>query len=118
MPPIRFPLPSWRTWSPSAVNIAVPTAIHLAESPEEDDFLYDTTGKIAELLYPFAGWEQYLPPPRKISPTAYLDSLGALNRTTTVIHCVHVTPADAHILKRREVSGRSLSSKQRHACGR
>lgn len=82
----------------------VPTVVHLAESPEEAEFLHDSTGKIAELLYPFAGWESYMPAPRRTTPTAFLDSLGVLNPATAAVHCVHVTPSDAEILKRRGVS--------------
>jgi cytosine/adenosine deaminase-related metal-dependent hydrolase len=83
---------------------AVPIAVHLAESPDEVRFLHDSSGSIAELLYPFAGWEHYLPAPRRTTPTAYLDSLGVLTRLTALIHSVHVTPADADILKRSEAS--------------
>jgi cytosine/adenosine deaminase-related metal-dependent hydrolase len=79
---------------------AVPIAIHLAESLDELRFLHDSSGSIAELLYPFAGWENYLPAPRRTTPAAYLDSLGVLNRATSVVHCVHITPDDADILKR------------------
>ncbi len=83
---------------------SLPTAIHLAESREEATFLHDSTGKIAELLYPFAGWEAFIPPPRRTTPVAYLDSLGLLDEMTAVVHCVHVTPADADILKQRGVT--------------
>jgi cytosine/adenosine deaminase-related metal-dependent hydrolase len=83
---------------------ALPLAIHLAESREEHAFFHDTTGRIAELLYPFAGWEMYLTPPLHTTPTAHLDSLGVLGPATTVVHCVHVTPADAEILRSRGVS--------------
>ena len=83
---------------------AVPIAIHLAESSEEAEFFHQSSGRIAELLYPFAGWENYLPPPRRTTPTAYLDGLGVLNEMSAVVHCVHVTPADAEILKKRGVS--------------
>ena len=82
----------------------VPTVIHLAESPEETQFLYDTSGGIADLLYPFAGWENYLPAPGHATPVAYLDGLGVLDHATTVVHAVQVTPDDANILKRRGVS--------------
>ncbi|MCM2357305.1 MAG: amidohydrolase family protein [Geobacteraceae bacterium] len=86
-----------------ARGYSVPTVIHLAESPEEAAFFHDSSGKIAEILYPFAGWQEYLSAPRRTTPTAYLDSLGVLDQATTVVHCVHVTPADAEILKRRGV---------------
>ncbi|MBT0652904.1 amidohydrolase family protein [Geomobilimonas luticola] len=87
-----------------AVSSSLPTMVHLAESREELTFLHDSGGKIAELLYPFAGWESYLPPPRRTTPVAYLDSLGVLRRDTAVVHCVHVTPADVEILKHRGVA--------------
>ena len=86
-----------------AQRASVPTAIHLAESQEETEFLHDSGGRIAEILYPFAGWESFLPAPRRMTPTAFLDSLGVLTPSTTVVHCVHVTPADAEILTRRGV---------------
>jgi len=82
---------------------SVPTAIHLAESPEESEFIHDSAGEIARTLYPFAGWGEFLPAPHRASPTAYLDALGVLTPMTTAIHCVHVTPHDAEILKKREV---------------
>lgn len=87
-----------------AVTRSLPTMVHLAESREESAFLHDSGGKIAELLYPFAGWESHLPPPRRTTPAAYLDSLGVLRRDTAVVHCVHVTPADVEILKHRGVT--------------
>jgi aminodeoxyfutalosine deaminase len=79
-------------------------AIHLAETTDELDFLFDSTGPIAEKLYPFVGWERYLPAPRRTTPTAFLDGLGILGNRTLAAHCVHVTPADAEILKRRNTA--------------
>ncbi len=87
-----------------AARHAVPTAIHLAESREEMAFLHDSSGKIPELLYPFAGWDDYVPPPRRTTPAVYLDSLGALTPRTAVVHCVHVTPSDAELLAKRGVT--------------
>ncbi len=80
---------------------SLPMAIHLAESREEADFIFDSTGDIAELLYPFVGWESFLPSPQKMSPVEYLDKLGMLEMSPTVIHCVHVNHAEAEILKKR-----------------
>ena len=83
---------------------SIPLTIHLAETREELAFLHDSTGRIADQLYPFAGWGDYLPPPRYATPVSYLDSLGVLNPGTSVVHCVHVTPADADILRQRGVT--------------
>jgi cytosine/adenosine deaminase-related metal-dependent hydrolase len=82
----------------------VPSAIHLSESPEEAQFLHDSTGRIAELLYPHVGWDDYIPAPRRTTSTAWLHDLHVLDPMTTVIHCVHVTPADVEILKRSGAS--------------
>ena len=89
-----------RSLAEVAAKFAVPSVIHLSESREEAAFMHDSSGKIAEFLYPFADWERYLPPPRRTTSTAYLEALGVLNPSTAVVHCVHITPDDAHILKR------------------
>ena len=83
---------------------SIPCVIHLSESREEASFMHDSSGKIAEILYPFAGWESYLPAPRRTTSTAYLEGLGILNPLTSVVHCVHITPDDAQILKKRGVT--------------
>ncbi len=82
---------------------SLPHAVHLSESTEEAAFMHDSTGGIAKLLYPLAHWEGYLPRPMRTTSTAYLDSLGVLDSRTIAIHCVHITPADADILKQRQV---------------
>jgi cytosine/adenosine deaminase-related metal-dependent hydrolase len=87
-----------------AARRSIPSQIHLSESREEASFMHDSGGRIAELLYPFAGWEAYIPPPRRTTSTAYLDGLGLLSPATSVVHCVHVTPDDVHILKRAGVT--------------
>jgi aminodeoxyfutalosine deaminase len=83
---------------------SLPTAIHLAESREEAAFFHDSTGTIATELYPLAGWQDFLSAPRRTTPTAWLDGLGALHAGTSAIHCVHITPADAEILRERGVT--------------
>lgn len=83
-----------------ALSRAVPMAIHVAESREETEFLFDSTGRIAELLYPHVGWESFIPSPRKTTPVEYLEKLGILDSSPTAIHCVHVTHSDAAILKK------------------
>ncbi len=83
---------------------SLPVVIHLSESREEAAFMHDSSGKIAELLYPFADWETYLPSPRRTTSAAYLESLGLLNPLTSAVHCVHITPDDAHLLKKHGVT--------------
>ncbi|MEA5112842.1 MAG: amidohydrolase family protein [Geobacteraceae bacterium] len=83
---------------------SLPLSVHLAESRAEVDFLFDSTGPIAEKLYPFVGWQEHVPPPRRTTPAAYLDSLGILSPGTVAVHCVHVTPADVEILRKSGVT--------------
>lgn len=87
-----------------AAEKSLPLMVHLAESREESTFFFDSTGPIAEKLYPFVDWNEYLQSPRHTSSTAYLDSLKILRPGTTVVHCVHCTPAEAEILQKRGVA--------------
>lgn len=88
----------------TALSRNLPLSIHISESPAETDFIFDSSGPLAEMLYPFANWERYLTPPRRCSSTQLLDRAGLLTSSTLAVHCVHVTLADAGILKERGVS--------------
>jgi len=83
---------------------SLPLVTHLAEAPEELPFHHDSTGPFASLLYPFVGWEAFIPSPRRQTPVTLLESVGVLDRALSVVHAVHVTPHEAGILKRRGVS--------------
>lgn len=87
-----------------AASFSLPTMTHLSESSEEASFMHDSTGKIAELLYPYIHWDDYLPKPQRTTSTAYLDSIGVLDQSTIAVHCVHITPSDGEILKKRGVN--------------
>jgi aminodeoxyfutalosine deaminase len=87
-----------------AAKLGVPKAVHLSESREEVSFIYDTTGPFAEVLYPMAHWEQYLPHPMRATSASYLDNLGILDASTLAIHAVQVTPSDVALLKERGVT--------------
>lgn len=80
---------------------SLPLAIHLSESQAESDFVFEGIGPLATMFYPFVGWERYLGRPRRCSSTELLDRAGLLTETTLAIHCVHVSSADARILKAR-----------------
>lgn len=88
----------------AAISRGKPLAIHISESQAESDFIYDTSGPLGTELYPFVGWEQYLMPPRHCTSTDLLDRHGLLTSTTLAVHCVHLTLADAQILKQRDVT--------------
>jgi cytosine/adenosine deaminase-related metal-dependent hydrolase len=88
----------------AAISRGLPLAIHLSESQAESDFVFDTSGPLADELFPFIGWEQFLTLPRRCSSTELLDRHGLLTLATLAVHCVHVNLADVHILKQRGVS--------------
>ena len=88
----------------AAFSAGLPLSIHCSESSEESNFIFDTTGQLAEILYPFVGWERYLTPPRRCSSTELLDRAGLLTESALLVHCVQITRADAEILKKRRVS--------------
>ena len=82
----------------------LPLAIHISESAAETDFIFDSNGPLATDFYPFVGWERYLEPPRHCSSTVLMDRHDLLSPATLAVHCVHVTLADAEILRERGVS--------------
>jgi cytosine/adenosine deaminase-related metal-dependent hydrolase len=85
-------------------RLGVPKAVHLSESIEEVSFMFDSAGPIAEVIFPMARWEGFLPSPRHATSTSYLDGLGVLDSRTLAVHAVHVTHADVALLKARAVS--------------
>ncbi len=87
-----------------AATYSLPLAIHVSESAAESDFVFDSSGPLATDFYPFVGWERYLKAPRHCSSTELLDRHGLLTPSTLAVHCVHVTMADARILKERGAS--------------
>lgn len=87
----------------TAASHALPLSIHLSESRSEADFLFDGSGELAESFYPFVGWERFLGHPARCSSTELLDCHGLLTPATLAVHCVHVSVADARILKSRGV---------------
>ena len=64
----------------------LPLSIHFAESAEETAFLDDTSGQIAQTLYPYVGWGDMLPPPARRSPVAYLADRRGLVPSTLLVH--------------------------------
>jgi len=83
---------------------ALPLSLHLAESRDESDLLFDSSGPLAEELYPLVGWAGYLPAPRKTTPARFFDQGGLLGPTTLAVHCVQITPSEAALLKERGVT--------------
>lgn len=76
----------------------LPFSLHLAESPEEVEFLTTGGGPLLDVLAragvnPTECWR---PPYRR--PVEYADSLGLLGPRTLAVHCVQIDQGDAEIL--------------------
>ena len=71
-------------------------SIHVAESPEESEFLMGE-GPLYDLLKERQFWNGDWVPPEK-SPVQYLDYLGLLTPYTLCIHLVHISNADIEVL--------------------
>jgi cytosine/adenosine deaminase-related metal-dependent hydrolase len=73
---------------------ALPVAsVHLAESPEEVEFLARGSGPFRDLLADLGAWDDAWRPPG-LSPVAYLQQLGALHEGLLVVHGTQFTPAE------------------------
>ncbi len=73
---------------------ALPTSIHVAESPAESTLTELGEGPFAE-MYVRRGitWQTPL-----MTPTQYAESMGALGPNTLAVHCVHQTDDDIRLL--------------------
>lgn len=81
-------------------SLSLPLSIHLAESVSESEFFNDSSGAIADIIFPFVGWNDYLPAPMKTTSTAWLASNGMLSPSLSAVHAVHVTEDDIDHLQK------------------
>jgi cytosine/adenosine deaminase-related metal-dependent hydrolase len=73
------------------------SSIHLAESPEEVEFLARGTGPFRELLADLGAWDEGWQAPGR-TPVGYLQHLGALHARLLVVHGTQLTPAELRTL--------------------
>jgi aminodeoxyfutalosine deaminase len=101
-PPVRAGLASHAPYSVSpdlfravtreAATRGLPSSVHLAESPEEVEFLKTGRGEIAETLKSLGVWnEAWLAP--KVDPVAYLEGLGVLQPGLLIVHATQLGSA-------------------------
>lgn len=83
----------------AALPQALPLAIHLSESHTEADFMCDGTGELVSEFFPFVGWQRFLGAPARCSSAELFERHGLLTPSTLAVHCVHVSAADARLLK-------------------
>lgn len=88
----------------AAQRLALPLATHLAESVEEVRFLAGTPGKIADVLYPFVGWEKYAKPHPPSTPADWLHGGAALSCRLAAVHAVHLSLQEIRLLKEHHAS--------------
>jgi len=82
-----------------ANEYGLPMAVHAAESDIEAEFLVNGTGELRALLENYGllppGWK-----PPGMTPVHYLESLGVLEAKPMLIHCSHVSAAEAQVVAR------------------
>lgn len=71
----------------------IPLMIHAAESFSEMEFFNNSTGDIAEKLFPNIGWDE-LPPEHRRTPIQHLSQIGFLDASPLLVGCTQVTPTD------------------------
>ncbi|WP_175498290.1 amidohydrolase family protein [Desulfuromusa kysingii] len=77
---------------------------HVAESPDEVDFVEQGTGSLAHRLYPYIGWEQYLPQPTGLRPLQYIEQQGGLFPENLLVHGVQLSTDDIALLAKNQMS--------------
>ncbi len=81
-------------------QLQVPVQIHTSESFAEMEFFYDSKGDIANILFPYIGWGETLPPPYQKTPIQYLNSIDFLEIKPALVGCVHLGPTDLAMIAR------------------
>ena len=77
---------------------------HVAESEDEQKFVKDSRGAIAERFYPAINWHGFVPAPSGLRPVAYLDQQGGLFPENLLVHGVHLNDVDIELLARKKMS--------------
>lgn len=79
-------------------ELKMPLKIHVSETFSEMQFFYESSGEIAEQLFPKMGWRDQLPPPHRKTPMQYLESIGFLENAPTLVGCNHLADGDLQTL--------------------
>jgi len=76
---------------------------HLAESPDEVTFIEQSQGDLGSRLYPYIGWENYIPQPSGLRPVGYLQQQGGLFPENMLVHGVHLNDSEIAILAEKQM---------------
>lgn len=77
----------------------IPIMIHAAESFSEMEFFHNSTGDIADKLFPNIGWDD-LPPEHQRTPIQHLSQIGFLDASPLLVGCTQVTNTDLDSIAR------------------
>ncbi len=77
---------------------------HLAESPEEVQFIEQGRGALVEKLYPAVGWQDYVPQSEGLRPVEYLSRHGGLFPKNLLVHGVQLLPQEILTLAEKGMS--------------
>lgn len=77
---------------------------HLAESPDEVEFIERSQGRLISRLYPCIGWEKYIPQPTGLPPVEYLQQQGGLFPENLLVHGVQLSAAEIDLLAEKKMS--------------
>lgn len=89
-----------RVTSQHAKEMGVPLMIHATESFAEMEFFFDSQGPIGTDLFPSLGWGNDLPPAFRKTPIQYLNDIGFLDASPTIIGGIHLGARDFALLAR------------------
>ena len=76
---------------------------HLAESPDEVAFVEQSQGDLASRLYPYIGWESYIPQPSGLRPVEYLRQQGGLFPENLLVHGVYLNDSEIEIIAEKKM---------------
>ncbi|HXQ27973.1 MAG TPA: amidohydrolase family protein [Gemmatimonadales bacterium] len=98
--PYTVSAPLYRAVAALARREGLPTAVHIAESPDESAFVHDGRGPFAD------AWQGrgIAVEPHHLSPVGYLAALDVLDATVLCIHCVQLDATDIDTLRRTGVA--------------
>jgi cytosine/adenosine deaminase-related metal-dependent hydrolase len=79
-------------------QLQISLQIHASESFAEMEFFYDSKGDIANILFPYIGWGENLPPPHQKTPIQFLNDIEFLQVKPALAGCVHLGPTDLALI--------------------
>jgi cytosine/adenosine deaminase-related metal-dependent hydrolase len=102
--PYSLDLPGYRQCVEEAAARAMPLATHVAETPDEAEFLASATGEFARLWEAVGDWNAADVPRFAGGPIRAMDSVGLLARPSLLAHVNYVSDDDLALLAKSGAS--------------